>query len=119
MFSTRISPLIDECAALNEQVYELNNQIIEVEQVIRQLDNLKGLDGFAQTLRARKGKFEENIKVLNQMARVLDKSVLYYLNCENKICENGEQSTVRYHKKEQANNDLNEVADVMKNIEFN
>lgn len=116
MFNVKISPLVDECVNLNQQVYELNNQTYEVAQMIRKLQEMEGFEGFISKLRTENSKFELNINVLNQMSRVLDKTILYYLNCENKICENGEQSTIRFKKKDRVSNDLNGIVNAVNSI---
>lgn len=118
MFSVRISPLVDACANMSQQAYRLNNQIYEIEQIIRQVEAQESISHLAQNIKVTKDKYVNDVNKYHQMSRVLDKSIIYYLNCENKICDNGEQCAIIFQRKTRVNNDLNKVISAIKNIEF-
>lgn len=98
MFSTKTDLMIDECNNLENQVVGIKNQIYELENVVHILGMLSNLDGPVTQLNTNINHLKEEYTVLRQMMQGLHKSVLYYMNCENAICDNGEQSVIRYER---------------------
>ena len=117
MFSILTDQAIQECSLLEKQVSEISGQIYELEQVIRELRNLSGMDGPIAGLSHQVSEMEFQHTVLKQMLMAFNKAILTYISCENRICDNGEQNVIMYNRQEVNINDLSDISDILNGIE--
>lgn len=113
MFSIVTNQAIEDCVQLEKSVSQFVTLNIETESIIRELGTLSGMGDIILRLRGAHGRMQEENRVLRQMMQGLDKTVLYYMNCENRICENAEQSMIRYVRREIGMNDLSQISDLL------
>lgn len=73
-------------------LHSIDERISELECVIQQLGSLSGMDGVQAGLRREKGRLEESRRTLDTMIKCLDKTILSYNSCEDRICDNAEFS---------------------------
>lgn len=116
MFAINTGQAIEECGNLESQVSDLFEQIMELEQVVRNLNTLSGMEEPIAKLRNQLGCMIEEHCILRQMMQGLNKISLYYMKCENRICDNGEQSTIRYTRREIGVNDFSSIANLLEKI---
>lgn len=96
MFSIRTNQTTEEYSALERQTRGLFDQIAELEQVVRELQRLSGMGDVIERLRAQRSEMEQEAEAMDQMTQALGRIALDYQSCENRICDNGEQSTILY-----------------------
>lgn len=113
MFSIVTSQAIEDCEQLERCVLQFAAQNLETEAIIRELGSLSGMGEVLTRLKAQHGTMQEENRALRQMMQALDKTVLYYRNCENRICENGEQSMIRYARREIGMNDFSRISNLL------
>lgn len=113
MFHIVTNQAIEDCVQIEQCVSQLVAQNIEAESVARELGSLSGMGEVLTRLRGELGRMQEETRVLGQMAQGLDRTVLYYLNCETRICENAEQSAIRYVRKETGMNDFSQISNLL------
>lgn len=113
MFHIITNQAIEDCVQIEQCVSQLVTQNIEAESVVRELGSLSGMGEVLIRLRGELGRMQEETRVLRQMAQGLDRTVLYYQNCENRICENAEQSVIRYVRKEIGMNDFSQISNLL------
>lgn len=113
MFSIVTNQAIEDCVQLEQSVSQFMTLNIETESIIRELSSLSGMGDVITRLKGKHGRMQEENRVLRQMMQGLDKTVLYYINCENRICENAEQSMIRYVRREIGMNDLSQISDLL------
>ena len=109
MFSIVTNQAIEDCVQLEKSVSQFVTLNAETESIIRELGILSGMEDIILRLRGTHGRMQEENRVLRQMMQELDKTLLYYMNCENRICGNAEQSMIRYVRREIAGNDLSQI----------
>jgi hypothetical protein len=61
-------------------------------------------------------RLEQEYLSLIQMKQALSKVLLNYSKCENRICDNGEQSIIVYQRKKLANNDFSRIRNIISDI---
>lgn len=116
MFSIVTSQAIEDCVQLEQCVAQFVTENTETEAIIRELGTLSGMGEVLTRLKGEFGRMQEETRVLRQMMQGLDKAVLYYMNCENCICENAEQSVIRYVRKEIGMNDFSQISNLLGEI---
>lgn len=116
MFSIVTSQAIEDCVQLERCASQFTTLHVETEAIIRDLSSLSGMGEVLTRLRTEYGRMQEEARVLGQMMQGLDKTVLYYRNCENRICENAEQSAIRYVRREIGMNDFSQIANLLGEI---
>lgn len=114
MFSIRIEQVIQECNHLEKQVSELSGQMAELEQAIRELRSLSCMEEPIDRLEHQYSEMEYQHTVLRQMMRGLNIIILDYRNCENRICDNGEQNAALYTRLEIDVNDFSDISNILK-----
>lgn len=110
MFRIMTNQAIEDCVQLEQCVSQLTAQNIEAEAAARELGSLSGMGEVLVRLEGELGRMQEESRVLGQMMQGLDRTVLYYRNCENRICGNAEQGVIRYVRKEIGRNDLSQIS---------
>lgn len=89
MFSIITNPAIQDCSRLEKQVSDLRLQRVELEQIIKELSGLSGLQEAAARLARQHSEMEFQHTVLRQMQQALNQVTFSYIKCENEICDNG------------------------------
>ena len=113
MFSINTSHTIEECINLEGQVSEMSEQMMELEQIIRVLGSLSCMEEPIAQLKSQLQNMDEEHYIMRQMMQGLNKISLYYIKCENRICDNGEQSTRYYPRQDIGVNDLSGWKDLL------
>lgn len=116
MFSIRIDQMIAEYDSVERQTAELSRQLPELEQAIRELRNLSGMEGVISGLRKQHSEMEAESVVMNQMVQALGRISLDYMNCENRICDNGEQNVIYYTRQRIGVNEFTGIANILKEM---
>lgn len=116
MFSVKTNPMIEECTNLERQVYDIRQQIAELEQVKRMLGTLSGMDGIISRMGRKWADMDDEYMIMRQMMQGLNKISLYYMNCENRICDNCEQGIVHYNRQDIGVTDLSPISNMLKGI---
>lgn len=116
MFSIIVDQAIQECSQLEKQVSELFGQMIELEQVIRELRSLSYMEEPIARLEHQYSEIDFQNKVFRQMMLALNKTILNYMNCENRICDNGEQNVILYARQEIGVNDFSDISNILSGI---
>ena len=116
MFSILIDQAIKECSLLEKQVSEISWKIFELEHVIRELRSLSDMDGPIAELTRQVSEMELQYTILKQMMMALNKAILTYMSCENRICNYGEQNVIIYNRQEIGVNDLSDISDILNGI---
>jgi predicted double-glycine peptidase len=116
MFGIKLNQVIKECESLETQVRDIKNQMLELENVKRNIKGLSGMDTVIKKLNTQSENIEQEYSQLNQMLQALNKIVLYYSKCENRILDNGEQSIIVYHRKEVGTNDFTGIISILNGI---
>lgn len=96
MFSISINQIMAEYDRVERQTAELSHQLSELEQVIRELRGLSGMEGAISELKKQHSEMEAESVVMNQMVQALGQISLDYMSCENRICDDGEQNVIYY-----------------------
>lgn len=91
MFSIKVEVIAEEGAQLEHQRQELNRQIFELEGVIGNLSSLSGMEECISRLKVQMSEMNAEYSLFSQMTQILDKAVFYYINCENRLCDNADQ----------------------------
>ncbi len=116
MFSINTGQTAWECGNLEAQARTMLEQMQETERAVQNLSLLSGMEEPIARLEKQLGDMREEYHVLRQMLHGLNKISLYYIKCENRICDDGEQSTIRFARQEVGVNDLSDIADLLENI---
>ena len=116
MFSIVTNQVMEDCLQLEQCVSQLKTENMEMESIIREIGSLSGMDEVMTRLKSQHSGIREEIRILRQMMLGLDKTVLYYMNCERRICENVEQSMIQYVRREVGMNDFSQIADLLGKI---
>lgn len=112
MFSIVTNQAIEDCVQLERCVSGFLVQNLEMEAIIREVESLSGMEEILARLKSQHGIMQEENRVLRQMMQALDKTILSYRNCENRICENGEQSMIRYARREIGMNYFSHISEL-------
>lgn len=83
---------------LEQQRNFLNNQIWELERVMQDLNGLSDMSGPLSALRRERERLQESKRTLDEMAQCLDKTILYYNICENRIYDYVQQEAIVYRR---------------------
>ena len=113
MFGIVVDQAIYECGRLEKQVFSLREQITETEQTVCGLGQLSGLDETIEKLKHLRADMESQCDTMRRMMMALNRCVLDYMSCENRICDNGEQNVARYRRQAIGANDFSAIADIL------
>lgn len=116
MFSVRMNQMTEEYSALERQTRVLFEQIAELERGVRELQRLSGMGGAVERLKKQRLELEQEADILEQMTQALGRIALDYQSCENRICDNGEQSTVLYERRPIGINEFGGIKDILSGI---
>ena len=116
MLKVRIDQAIYVRENLEQQRYSLNNQIWDMEQVMQRLNCLSDMDGPMAALRRQKERLEESKRTLDRMSQCLDKTILYYNSCENRISDYAQQETIVYRRHAIGTNNLQNISGMLRSV---
>lgn len=116
MFSIIIDQAIQDCSRLEKQVLELSGQMMELEQAIKELRSLSYMTEPVARLEQQHSQMEFQYNVLKQMMLALNKTILNYMSCENRICDNGEENVILYVRQEIGVNDFSDISRILSGI---
>lgn len=116
MFSIVKNQAIEECSRIERQVSVFSEQAIELEQAIRGLRRLSGMDEPIARLLNQCAKMDFQYTVLKQMMQALNKSTINYMSCENRICDYSEQNVIVYARQEIGVNDFSSITNILSGI---
>ncbi len=116
MFSLITNQAIQECGQMEAQVAEVSVQIAELEYAIRELRYMSGMEESVARLESLHSEMEFEHFALKQMMFGLNKVILSYISCENRICDNGEQNVFHYARRETGENDFSNISDILNGI---
>ena len=116
MFSIIVDQAIQDCSQLEIQVSELFVQMIELEQAIKELRSLSDMEGTIARLEHQYSEMDFQYTVLRQMMLALNKTILNYMSCENRICDTGEQNVILYARQEIGVNDFSDISNILSGI---
>lgn len=118
MFSVKTDVIIDSCTQLESYAVVLQQLNMDLEGVIRNLGSLSSLEEQIDRLKRQKEVLEEEQRNLWQMAQGLDKAALYYIHCENRICNYAEEGVIRFERKEAGISRLQKIVPFLEEITF-
>lgn len=116
MFSMITGQAVQECSRMEAQVSEISGQMFELEQAIRELRSISGMEEVLERLEYLYSEMDYERLVLKQMMLGLNKTILSYLSCENRICDNSEQNVLCYARRETGMNDFSEISNILNGI---
>ena len=116
MFSIIVDQVIQDCSQLEKQVSELFMQMMELEQAKKELQRLSYMAELVARLEHQYSQMDYQYNVLRQMMLALNKTILNYLSCENRICDNGEQNVILYRRQEIGVNDFSDIFNILSGI---
>lgn len=116
MFSIITNQTIQECSQLERQTSELMENILELQQVTNEVRRLSCMEDPVIRLENIYSEIDFEYSVLRQMMSGLNKVILSYMNCENKICDNGEQNVIQYRRQEIGINDFSGIANILQEL---
>lgn len=113
MFSILINNAIQECVHIEKQAAQLSSKVIELEQAMKAVRSLSGMEGIVTRLERLHQEMESEQMELHQMMWAFNKTILNYLSCENRICDNGEQNAALYARQEIGVNDFSDITKIL------
>lgn len=116
MFSILTNQTIQVCNQLEKQTYELLELMQELEQITEEVQSLSCMEEPIARLKHQHSEMDSEHTVLKQMLMGLNKIILDYMNCENRICDNGEQNVILYARQEIGNNDFTEISGILNEL---
>lgn len=116
MFSIIVDQVIQDCNQLEKQVSELFMQMMELEQAKKELQSLSYMAELVARLEHQYSQMDYQYNVLRQMMFALNKTILNYLSCENRICDNSEQNVILYRRQEVGVNDFSDIYNILNGI---
>lgn len=116
MFSIITNQTIQECNLMEKQTAELMELMLELEQVTGEVRGISCMEQPVARLEHQYSEMDFEHTVLKQMMLGLNKIILNYMNCENRICDNGEQNVILYTRQEIGTNDLTGIADILQGL---
>lgn len=119
MLEIRINQTMDVQQNLEHQLRSLDNQIGDMEQVMQRLGGLSGMDGVLMGLRRQKDRLEESRRTLGRMAECLEKTILYYNSCEDRICDYAQQEIILYRRHLIGTSSLSGISGLLQSVTGN
>lgn len=116
MFSIIVDQAIQECGQLEKQVSGLSGQVAELEQAMRELRSLSYMADPVARLEHQCSEMDFQNTVLRQMMLALNRTILDYMSCENRTCDNAEQNVIFYARQEIGVNDFSDISNILNGI---
>lgn len=116
MFNVIAEQMVQECNHMERETLELSAQGIKLDEAISELKSLSAMGEAVTRLEHLRVQLDTEDMILRQMAQALNKALLYYINCENRVCGNAEQSVVTYAQRKAGMNRFSAIADILGGI---
>lgn len=116
MLKLRINLVMEIQQNLRQQLGSLDSEIGELERVLPQLGGLSGMDGVLMGLRRQRDRLEESRRTLDRMLQCIEKTVLYYDSCEDRICDYAQQEIIVYRRSRIGMSDLGGISSLLQSI---
>ncbi len=116
MINTITNQTTQVCSELERETTELRWRVDELEDAIRGLKGLSGMDEPIARLNTQRSEMDFQYTVLRQMAQALNNVILDYTSCENRICDYGEQNVIAYARREIGVNDLSNISNILNGL---
>ncbi len=116
MFNVMAEQMVQECNRMERETSELSAQGMELDGAISELKSLSAMGEAVTKLEHLRVQLDTEDMILRQMAQALNKALLYYMSCENRVCGNAEQSVVTYAQRETGMNRFSAIADILDGI---
>lgn len=116
MFDIFTNYTIEDCNELTNWVNDFRYLILDAESAKSNLGSLTQMEQIISRLTYAIRDMEDENQILKQMAQALDKINYDYINTENRICENVEQSVIRYTRRDLKSVDLIEISSMLGDV---
>lgn len=114
MFQVIIMQLNNSCSQIEQQVRTLTGIVEELESIIPTVSALPGMEEFADRLNSDLRDLREEELILRQMLQVLNKILLNYVNCEDRLINEFEQNIYFFQPKELGVFQIQKVSDLIR-----
>ncbi|MBD5450246.1 MAG: hypothetical protein HDR28_08870 [Lachnospiraceae bacterium] len=114
MFKVIIMHLYNSCSQIEQQVRTLSGVVEELESVILTVSALPGTEELVGRLNGDLRDLREEELLLRQMLQVLNKILLNYVNCEDRLINEFEQNIYFFQPKELGVFQIQKVSDLIK-----
>lgn len=108
-FSVRIDSLHQARSACRRSCLRLNENIEEVETVRRRLADCSGMDDCADALKRAKTRMEDELLVLGQMTKALERAAEWYPAAEARVIHECENLNAPMAQQSWGNNDFQSI----------
>ena len=108
-----INQLQDGCRRIEWQIRLLSYAIDELEVVIGKITSFSGMGNLEGVLRYNFGQLLEEEELLRQMLLVLDKVLISYTDCENKILSQYEQNQYSFVHKQMGILQISKISSII------
>lgn len=114
MFQVIIMQLYNSCNQMEQQVRTLSGVVEELESIIPAVSALPGTEELADRLNSDLWDLREEELLLRQMMQVLNKILLNYVNCEDRLINEFEQNIYFFQPKELGVFQIQKVSDLIR-----
>lgn len=114
MFQVTMGQLQYECSRIESQVRELFSLAEELEKVMQAAAFIPGMEEITVRLRKELAQVREEENVLLQMLQALDKILLNYAGCEDRILNEFEQNVYFFKPRDVGVFQIPKVSDLVK-----
>lgn len=101
---------------LRQQLGSLDSEIGELERVLQQLGGLSGMDAVLMGLRRQRNRLEESRRTLDRMLQCIEKTILYYNSCEDRICDFALQEIIVYRRRRVGVSNLGTISGMLQSV---
>lgn len=114
MFQVIIMQLYNSCSQIEQQVRTLSGVVEELESIIPTVSALPGTEELVDRLNGDLRDLREEELLLRQMLQVLNKILLNYVNCEDRLINEFEQNIYFFQPKEMGVFQIQKVSDLIR-----
>lgn len=114
MFQVIIMQLYNSCSQIEQQVRTLSGVVEELESIIPTVSALSGTEELVDRLNGDLRDLREEELLLRQMLQVLNKILLNYVNCEDRLINEFEQNIYFFQPKEMGVFQIQKVSDLIR-----
>lgn len=109
-----IMQLHNSCSQIEQQVRVLLDVAEELEDMIPIVASVPGMEDIADKIKSKLRDVQEEEMVLRQMLQVLNKVLLNYVNCENRIINEFEQNAYYFQPRDMGVFQIQKVSDLIR-----
>lgn len=114
MFQVIIIHLYNSCGQIEKQVRALQGVAQELESIVPAVNALPGMEEIAGRLVGQLEQVREEERLLRQMLQVLNKILLNYVSCEDRLINEFEQNIYFFQPKEIGVFQIQRVSDLIR-----